>query len=375
MITNGLYFNASALSTQDKYRCLSELYEGDVITTTSDPNRRTAELYRFTAHAICLPRVVQENSLLRNICYLPYVLYKGLRLHLDSRRRIDVVLVSDPFKIGFCAWMLSRWIGAHLVIEIIGSASHAYKVTAERMSLASKLKNWIALQVTPFVLNRASAIKRLYASQLADFDNILRRDNVYYQFHEFTAIKNFYHAVPVQREILFIGYPWYLKGVDLLISAFQAIAPKYPDCFLRIVGYCPDPSYFKKLADGHPRIVFERPVEYEGVIELMARCWIFVLPSRTEAMGRVLLEAMAARKAVIASRVDGIPTYVEDGKTGLLFESENVSDLARKLELLLTNEQLRATLAENGYIHVRENYSEEQYLLEFSRMIEGACRA
>ena len=58
----------------------------------------------------------------------------------------------------------------------------------------------------------------------------------------------------------------------------------------------------------------------------MARCRVFVLPSRTEAMGRVLIEAMAMGKTCIASAVDGIPHYVRDEDTGLLFRSGDAAD-------------------------------------------------
>jgi glycosyltransferase involved in cell wall biosynthesis len=75
-------------------------------------------------------------------------------------------------------------------------------------------------------------------------------------------------------------------------------------------------------------------------------------------MGRVLLEAMAARKPIIASAVGGVPHYIEDNDNGLLFRSEDVEELAEKLGTLLANPELQARLAKRGYEKVFSEYDE-----------------
>jgi glycosyltransferase involved in cell wall biosynthesis len=112
------------------------------------------------------------------------------------------------------------------------------------------------------------------------------------------------------------------------------------------------------------------PVWYDDVIQLIQDCSIFVLPSRTEAMGRVLLEAMAAKKPIIASNVDGIPTYIKHGYNGLLFESENVDDLAIKIKDVLNNSEYATTLAENAYAYVNLELSEEKYVEAYRDFVE-----
>jgi glycosyltransferase involved in cell wall biosynthesis len=110
-------------------------------------------------------------------------------------------------------------------------------------------------------------------------------------------------------------------------------------------------------------------VPYKDVIPLFAGCSLYVLASRTEAMGRVLLEAMACRKPVIASNVGGVPYVIEDGYNGLLFEKENVDDLAEKIKLVLSDNELAEKLAENGYMYVRKNLSEKNYINNYKNMI------
>jgi len=157
--------------------------------------------------------------------------------------------------------------------------------------------------------------------------------------------------------------------VDILIQAFLVVADRFPDMHLRVIGHCPDRTPFERIARGHPRIHLEKAIHHPQAMEAMARCTAFVLPSRTEAMGRVLLEAMAAGKPVIASSVDGIPFYVQDGETGYLFRSEDVNDLARKLELVLTDPGRASEMGRVGASVVRERYSEAAYAASFQRMV------
>ena len=91
-------------------------------------------------------------------------------------------------------------------------------------------------------------------------------------------------------------------------------------------------------------------------------------------MGRVILEAMAAGKPVIASNVDGIPYYIKDGHNGLLFQSEDPGDLASKLRIILYDRNYSDTLAKSAYEYVHRHYNENQYLNNFNRLICYAIR-
>jgi glycosyltransferase involved in cell wall biosynthesis len=87
-------------------------------------------------------------------------------------------------------------------------------------------------------------------------------------------------------------------------------------------------------------------------------------------MARVLIEAMAARKPIIATRVDGTPHYLEHGRTALLFESENVDELAALLERLMTDAVLAEKLAAAAFAHVHAELSEERFAERFREMVE-----
>ena len=115
---------------------------------------------------------------------------------------------------------------------------------------------------------------------------------------------------------------------------------------LAIVGSGPEEARLKSLASElgiSERCHFE-PSTPE-VAEWLNRIDIFVLPSRTEALSNALMEAMACSCGAIASRVGGNPELIDDGENGLLFEVDNVEQLAGQMEALLADPARRQRMA------------------------------
>lgn len=86
---------------------------------------------------------------------------------------------------------------------------------------------------------------------------------------------------------------------------------------------------------------------------------IFVLPSLYEGLGVAVLEAMAAGKPVIASRVGGLPELVADGETGLLVSPKNVEGLIEAIARLADDESLAREMGRKGAARARTNFSLE----------------
>ena len=73
-----------------------------------------------------------------------------------------------------------------------------------------------------------------------------------------------------------------------------------------------------------------------------------VVPSRSEGLGNIILEAMAAKKLVLAAKTGGISELVEDGKTGLLFERNDISSVEKTIEWVVSNKDKSLEIAEAG---------------------------
>lgn len=126
------------------------------------------------------------------------------------------------------------------------------------------------------------------------------------------------------------------KGVDVLIDALPAIVRSIPDLVCLIVGYGEQGDELQARARGHGVEGYARFLgARQDVADLLMASDCFVLPSRREGLPMTILEAMAAGRPVVATRVGGIPGAVTDGKTGVLVEPESPAALASALVGLL----------------------------------------
>ena len=277
-----------------------------------------------------------------------------------SRSQIYLVTTYGPLKTGLIGLVVARITGAKFAPEVNGVYTSKAQWLDMPNSISNKIKKIVYPIIMRFVLKRADGVKLLFKDQIRPF-NKLCSGKIVRSFHCFVPTSQF-HELPENKEVLFAGFPFKRKGVDILIEAFKKIAPKYPDWKLKILGWFPDPTELNKAIGGHPQIYHHPPVHYLEMPEHIGTCAILVLPSRSEAMGRVLVEAMAAGKLRIGAAVDGIPTVINDGIDGLLFKPEDVDDLASKLDMLMGNKELRKKLGEAGAKRVKQEFTEEAFI-------------
>ena len=133
------------------------------------------------------------------------------------------------------------------------------------------------------------------------------------------------------------------KGIRELIRAFERIGSQAPDAHLYLVGDGPDREQFERQARASSRpdhIHFEG---YQAVPQAyMLSAEVFVLASRRESFGLVLIEARQAGCAIVATDVDGVAEALDGGSAGLLVPSGDVNALAQALALMLTDEHQRS---------------------------------
>ncbi|MBI3336801.1 glycosyltransferase family 4 protein [Candidatus Peregrinibacteria bacterium] len=155
----------------------------------------------------------------------------------------------------------------------------------------------------------------------------------------------------VEGRILFVGRLEEMKGVDTLLNAFEIVIQRHPRAHLRIVG---DGSLRAPLEARAERFIKEGRVRFVGWVSVpdvykeFAAAQIFCGLSRSEALGNVFLEAMAAECGVVATRVGGIPDIVQDEKTGILVPPDDPDVASAAIEILLTDHEEREQLAQAG---------------------------
>lgn len=148
------------------------------------------------------------------------------------------------------------------------------------------------------------------------------------------------------------------KGHAYLLHAISKIVKEVPKIKLLIIGEGEEEKILKDLAkslDLTDKIIFvglRRDVK-----KLLSLARLFILPSLWEGMPNVLLEAMAAGKAVIATEVGGVPEVVVHGETGILVPPEDPNALARSIKCLLQDELKVNKMGETGRLQVEKHFT------------------
>ncbi len=174
---------------------------------------------------------------------------------------------------------------------------------------------------------------------------------------EYAGYKRQQHAG--KKVILFVGRLAEVKGLEFLLSAFKTILSSREDVVLLLVGDGPEGDALISLSkeldiDKNTEFMGEIPHDDLGMFLSIAD--IFVLPSLSEGDPHVIKEAMAFGLPIIASRVGGIPEILAEGRNGLLIEPGNPDDLAGKLEMLLSDEEMRTRIGGNNLNECEKYY-------------------
>lgn len=149
------------------------------------------------------------------------------------------------------------------------------------------------------------------------------------------------------------------KGVDVLLKAISTVQSSVPGIRLLIVGHGVEEKLLRIQAQELELADLVRFVGHvPSVVPYLQLSDIFVCPSRwEEGFGYVNIEAMAVGLPVIASRAGGITDVVKDGRTGFLVRPGDHLALARSLELLASDSDLRVRMGEEGNVRAREEFS------------------
>ena len=206
-----------------------------------------------------------------------------------------------------------------------------------------------------------------------------------------------------QRRLIFVGRVSPEKGVHTLVEAFNYVHAVYPDCRLDIVGNLGSlpPELLVKL--GHDDTVLrlmrfyngtpyadtlhnlsepaaQKQIRYHGALPhhvvsaQLQQASLLVNPSLSESFGMSLVEAMAAGKPVIATRVGGMPEIVHEHQNGLLVEPEAPEQLADAIVKLFDDETQLQKMGVNARCHAEKCYSWEQSLQELDSVYTSQHR-
>lgn len=169
------------------------------------------------------------------------------------------------------------------------------------------------------------------------------------------------HDVTSEFVILYVGQIIKMKGIEYLLEALRFLIQWGHRCLLYIISYNRRVdllSIAKDLGVDQYLHVLDNLPERD-LISAYKSCDIFVLPSLTEGLPTVLLEAMAAGKPVVATSVAGVPELISNGSNGLLIRPRDSIGLAKNIQMLLESDEMRRKMGIKGRSTVRRKFSWE----------------
>lgn len=151
--------------------------------------------------------------------------------------------------------------------------------------------------------------------------------------------------------ILSVGRLNYQKGFQYLLKAMPIVLQKIPDAKLVVVGDGEQFTYLNELSQSlglSNSVIFTGALPPMGIPDAYAAADVFVLPSIFESFGIALIEAQAAGKPVVGTRVGGAPEALQEDETGFLVDPGDSEQLGEAIIRVLSDEELAREMGENG---------------------------
>jgi glycosyltransferase involved in cell wall biosynthesis len=348
---------------------LSPEAEGEIWTFGSADVDET--IGRFRVRSV---KVAADSGLAAFREFLP-VVSRDILSRADALRRRQVTFTTyEPFIQPFTGHRLARKLGGKLLIEFAGSYTHEHNFADVKNPWIRRLKyrqQQILAQAATYL---ADGVRLHYPGQADGFVHIPRSKPQSYYYDAIRLERFAAPDVKPENFVLMVGYPFYRKGVDVLIDAWNRVAARHPDWRLVLMGFQLD-QHMRPEDLTSPQIQYLKPMDNAKAADWIKRCGIFVMPSRSDTMPRILMETAAAGRPRIATRVGGMPYMMEDGVSGLYVPPEDAAALATSLDRLMADGQLRERIGAAGLASVHDRFSGKRFRDDLLRAASTVHRA
>jgi len=298
--------------------------------------------------------------------FVPYGILSNFRMNqLIENKMIDIIHIHDNDAI----YAIKKNNKIPLVSTLhVDITAQMRRIGSKNTSFRSKMYEIFKFQFNRLIWRKASAIICISRQTKNRLINIYRvpDSKIYYipngvNINKFTpkietlGLKSALNINQNYPIILFIGRIYPLKGLKELIIAISQIKKFYPTLLLLIIGEIQDWSYYKKNQSIIKRESLTKNIKIIGKIpySLMPQIYriadVFILPSYSEGMPKVVLEAMASRLCVITTDIEGNKDLIKNNFNGILIKPKNIPEIYQSLLKVSDDKHLREDLAFNAW--------------------------
>lgn len=318
-------------------------FQNFLIYTSFDHAIAVREINDLDAQAILIP-MRTKNSYIGAI----------FRLAKFLRRNNISILHTHCFKSNFIGYFAARLAGIKLI-----ATDHSY----DRINT---LKARTAHQINLYIQKYCDLVTVISDGLLMSHQGVnpekLIKINSFINLNP-PEVNNNYD----KKLITFMGRLCDNKGIRELITAIKQIKDETVN--LQVIGDGVLEAEMKTLAD---ELGLKNRVKFYGYrsdrLKLLLKFWILVLPSSVEGFPQVLMEAMMYRRLVISTDVAGNNEIITHGETGLLVTKKSPDKLAEMINYALKNYDKLKDIGNNAQIFIKENYSIEKAVENYSRI-------
>lgn len=282
-------------------------------------------------------------------------------------READVVFLKVFSLNSILALPMARFLGKRIMCQIVGDPVDAFTARAGSWPAPLRYLGKVIIRRSTRTIIAASSLVWAVSGALAA--RYVPRGKSFVVASESRMKFEDYRERPRRAEngplrLIFVGRLEKVKGLDTLLAAMEILKAEPLDIRLTIVGDGSLRSWLETELVSHglsDRVDLTGPVPFgRELFDLYRSADIMVLPSYSEGLPLVLVEAMANSLPVIASAVGGIPEIVEHEKNGLMVPPGNPSELADAIRRLASSPELRARLATVAYSTALERSADRE---------------
>ncbi len=354
-----------------KWRLLASLrgYDIRVIGFADSPRPRR---FRQSVRFCLLPQ--PPTSILRYL--VMFSLAPPLLAWLALRGKAGIVVAQSPYEGAIAAGVkrVCQCLGIAQRVIIENHNNFEEDLFLQRSIPFESLYRRLMLAAARFAFRHADAL-RVISSSTAERARHYAPDLPQARFMTFSDTDVFRKAarsVPLSEavDLVYAGVLIPRKGVHHLLRAFAAL--DHPRARLHLVGGAENAAYARELMDLARELCLEGRVQFADAVSqadlarYLGTARALVLPSLSEGLGRVVLEAMLLGAPVIGSRVGGIPDLIRDGENGYLVTAGDEADLTRALRRLYASDP--SAMGESARAFAESYFSPESYLAGYAEL-------
>lgn len=320
-----------------------------------------------------MPTLVKNSVVLGiavSLVYVPIALFHLVRLL--RRKRIDVINCHYLAEYFIHLVIAGRLLGVPVVISVHGADIDRYAraTWAQRFLLRMAMRG--AHQIVACSQAQARQTSRVFPAAGAKVTHV----------HNGLDLAGFarLQGAPSMPSpfVLSVCRQVDKKGIDTLLRAFALLVRDFPELALLIIGDGPALDQNRALARTlgiERRVTFMGDMARPRVLSYVSACTLFVVPSRAEPFGLVVLEAAYYKKAMVCTRVGGIPEIVTDNVSAFLVEADDHVAMASKMAILLRDPDLAARFGQRAHEVLLARFRWEERVKDYIAVYEGGVRS